>query len=42
MRFQCDEKTLKLFATIKNKEELEKIINESKNILEDVQNVLIN
>ncbi|WP_174481319.1 ankyrin repeat domain-containing protein [Spiroplasma endosymbiont of Danaus chrysippus] len=40
IRFQCDEKSLKLFSKIKNKENLKKIINENKNILEDVQNVI--
>ncbi|WP_342189704.1 ankyrin repeat domain-containing protein [Spiroplasma endosymbiont of Dilophus febrilis] len=37
MRFQCDEKTLEIFAEIKNTNELKKIIAESQNILINIQ-----
>ncbi|WP_342263351.1 ribosome-inactivating family protein [Spiroplasma endosymbiont of Clivina fossor] len=42
MRFQCDKKTLEIFANIKNIDELKKIISESKNILKDIQEKIFN
>ncbi|WP_338982254.1 hypothetical protein [Spiroplasma endosymbiont of Eupeodes luniger] len=42
MRFQCDEKTLEIFANIKNIDELKKIISESKNILKNIQEKIFN
>ncbi|WP_342263506.1 ankyrin repeat domain-containing protein [Spiroplasma endosymbiont of Clivina fossor] len=42
MRFQCDKKTLEIFANIKNIDELKKIISESKNILKDMQEKIFN
>ncbi|MFW4370795.1 MAG: ankyrin repeat domain-containing protein [Spiroplasma sp. hy2] len=37
IRFQCDEKTLEIFANIKNIDELQKIIAGSQNILKNIQ-----
>ncbi|WP_342255471.1 ankyrin repeat domain-containing protein [Spiroplasma endosymbiont of Poecilobothrus nobilitatus] len=42
MRFQCDEKTLKIFAEIKNTDELKKIIIDSQNILKNIQEKIFN